>query len=47
MFVLLTTFNSSLVQVVEQASNSISSIASEFVAMDQQIAMISRNQMNH
>jgi type VII secretion effector (TIGR04197 family) len=41
----LTTFNTSLVQAITQASNNIRSIAAEFEAVDQKIAQIGANQM--
>ncbi|ALS00063.1 hypothetical protein ATZ33_01280 [Enterococcus silesiacus] len=41
----LTTFNTSLVQAVTQASNNIRSVAAEFEAVDQRIAQMQYNQM--
>ncbi|WP_207696188.1 hypothetical protein DOK67_0002082 [Enterococcus sp. DIV0212c] len=41
----LTTFNTSLVQAVTQASNNIRSVAAEFEAVDERIAQIQYNQM--
>lgn len=41
----LTTFNTSLVQAITQASNNIRSVAAEFEAVDQQIAQMQYNQM--
>ncbi|GGC77778.1 TIGR04197 family type VII secretion effector [Enterococcus wangshanyuanii] len=41
----MTTFNTSLVQAVTQASNNIRSVAAEFEAVDQKISQISTNQM--
>ncbi|WP_086444794.1 TIGR04197 family type VII secretion effector [Candidatus Enterococcus lemimoniae] len=41
----LTTFNTSLVQAITQASNNIRSVAAEFEAVDQRIAQMQYNQM--
>lgn len=41
----LTTFNTSLVQAITQASNNIRSVAVEFEAVDQRIAQMQYNQM--
>ncbi|MBO0474785.1 hypothetical protein IGL98_002406 [Enterococcus sp. DIV0840] len=41
----LTTFNTSLVQAITQASNNIRSVAAEFEAVDERIAQIQYNQM--
>lgn len=41
----LTTFNTSLVQAITQASNNIRSVATEFEAVDQRIAQMQYNQM--
>lgn len=41
----LTSFNTSLVQAVTQASNNIRSVAAEFEAVDQRIAQMQYNQM--
>lgn len=41
----LTTFNTSLVQAITQASSNIRSVAAEFEAVDQRIAQMQYNQM--